>query len=58
LVQPPDDHRQVQVGDELLEVQRFVHSGHVLRRHHGALDHQDVDAGVEDHRRDRERVLR
>ena len=53
-----DDHRQVEVGDELLEVQRLVDGRHVLGRDDGALDDQDVDAGVQDHRRERERVLR
>ena len=39
-----DDHREVEVGDELLEVQRLVGGGHVLGRDERALDDQDVDA--------------
>src|SRR5690606_37424793 len=45
---PARDHRDVQVGDEVLEVQRLgVLAADVLGRHDGALHHQDLHPGVE-----------
>src|SRR4051794_25764999 len=41
------DDRDRKLGDELLEVQRRRGLRHVLGRHDGALDHEDVEAGVE-----------
>ena len=45
-----DDHRDVEVGDELLEVERLALGGDVLGGDDRALDDQQVDAGVEDRR--------
>src|SRR4029450_13216604 len=42
-----DDHRQVITGDEGLEVERLGGHRDVLRRDHGALDDQDVEAGLQ-----------
>ena len=54
----PDDHRDVEVGDELLEVQRVALGGHVLRRDDRALDDEQVDAGRERGGGELQRVLR
>ena len=43
-----DDHRNIQLVDELLEVQRLGLAGHVLGGHGGAADHEDVRARVQD----------
>ncbi len=43
-----DDHRHVQLVDELLQVERLGLTGHVLGRHRRAADHEDVDARVDD----------
>jgi hypothetical protein len=45
-----DDHRHVEVGDEVLEVERRALGGHVLGGDDRALDDQQVDPGGE-HRR-------
>lgn len=42
------DHRDVQLVDELLQVQRLVRAGDVLRRHGRPADDEDVDARVHD----------
>ncbi len=55
---PADDHRHVEVGDELLEVQRFIAAAHVFRRHDRALDDEDVHTGGKDRRCQRQGVLR
>jgi hypothetical protein len=52
------DHRHVELGDEGLQVQRLAIAGDALRRHDAALDDQQVDAGREQHRCQRLRVLR
>src|SRR3954454_19225346 len=41
------DDRDRHLADELLEVERLRVLGHVLRRDHGALDHEDVETGLE-----------
>jgi len=43
-----DDDRHVEVADELLQVQRLAAAADVLGGDDGALDDEDVDAGVED----------
>ena len=43
-----DDDRHVELVDELLEVQRLLVLRHVLGRHRGAADDEQVDAGVDD----------
>ena len=42
-----DDHRHLAVGDVLLEIEWLLPAGHVLGRHHGALNHEDVETGLE-----------
>jgi hypothetical protein len=44
---PTDDHRDVEVGDELLEVQGVALRRHVLGGDDGALDDQQVDTGLQ-----------
>ena len=44
---PADDDRDGQLGDEALEVERLVARRDVLSRDDGALDDEDVEAGVE-----------
>ena len=41
------DDRDRDLGDELLEVERLRFGRDVLSRDHGALDHEDVEAGLE-----------
>src|SRR4051794_36483299 len=41
------DDRDRHLADELLEVEWLRVLGHVLRRDHGALDHEDVETGLE-----------
>src|SRR5690606_15088737 len=43
----PDDDGDVTVGDELLEVERFLPGRDVLGGDHGALDDEDVESGSE-----------
>ena len=43
-----DDHRHVELVDELLEVQRLGLAGDVLGGHRRAADDEHVDAGVDD----------
>ena len=43
-----DDHGQVEVRNELLQVERLGPGGHVFGRHHGPLDDQDVQLGLQD----------
>ena len=43
-----DDHRDLVVADEVLQVERLVLAGHVLGRHDRALDHQQVGLGPQD----------
>ena len=45
-----DDHRQVELADELLQVERLARRvvRHVLGRHDGALHDEHVELGVED----------
>ena len=42
-----DDARHRDLADELLQVQRLALRGDVLGRDHGALDHEDVEPGLE-----------
>ena len=42
-----DDDRHVELADELLEVERLDRLRHVLGRHDRALDHEDVELGLE-----------
>src|SRR5918994_450494 len=53
-----DDHREVETGDEFLQVQRLRLRGYVLRRDHGALDHEDVQTGFQHRRREPLHTLR
>ena len=43
-----DDDGQVELADEALEVQRLLRLGHVLGRHDGALDDEQVELGLDD----------
>src|SRR5918995_3227294 len=45
---PADDDRQVELADELLEIQGLRGLRDVLGRHNRALDHQDVELGIDD----------
>jgi hypothetical protein len=55
---PAHDHRDVEVGDELLEVERVALGGHVLGGDDRALDDQQVRARGEHDRGQLQRVLR
>ena len=44
---PADDHRHRHLADELLQVERLGAGRDVLGRDDGALDHEDVEAGLE-----------
>src|SRR5918992_4035188 len=44
---PADDHRDLEPGDEFLQVKRLGSGGDVLGRDHRSLDHQDVQLGPE-----------
>ena len=55
---PAGDHRNVELGDERLEVERLAVAGHALGGNDGALDDEQVDTGREQHRRQRLGVLR
>ena len=46
-----DDHGDVELADERLEVERLGGLGDVLGRHDRALDDQQVELGVDDVRR-------
>ena len=47
---PAHDHRDVELADEALEVERLRGLGHVLGGDHRALDHQQVELGGQDGR--------
>jgi hypothetical protein len=53
-----DDHRDVQLVDELLEVERLRPARDVLRRDRGAPDDEQVHPGVDDGLRELRRALR
>jgi hypothetical protein len=55
---PAHDDRDVEVGDELLEVERVALRRHVLGGDDRALDDQQVDPGRQRRRGELERVLR
>ena len=42
-----DHNRQVEVGDKSIQIERVGGGGDVLGRHHGPLDYQQVEAGID-----------